>query len=95
MIPKEDIGILLPAEQVRAAAKGAESILREISAATTINLAANTGETRVIWTGKLTPVLKLKLEKLGYTVKPVDGSADENSDNPTVWEFSCEAKEAE
>ena len=86
LIPMSDINILKSATDVRDVASSALATLEEEAVARIINLAANTGETSVIWENYLSADLKTKLLSNGYklTNQSLVGSN-------TIWEISWEA----
>lgn len=71
LIEKSDIATLKSSAEVAEVAKSAKLILEEMSVASLINEAANTGNTEVYCTRNLSSVIKDKLVSLGYTVEAV------------------------
>lgn len=71
LIEKSDMATLKSSAEVAEVAKSAKLILEEMSVASSINEAANTGNTEVYCTRNLSSVIKDKLVSLGYTIEAV------------------------
>jgi hypothetical protein len=71
MIAKEDMSILISAQEAKAQAATALDDIEEMTIAYAINNAANTGEARLKYTGYMSPYIISKLKGLGYTVESV------------------------
>ena len=86
MIPQDKISELQTAVELRKVAKAAPEELLRGAVARAINLAANTGELSVGWTGVLTDTIRKEVEAKGVTVTEQLGH--DMKPMPNTWIFS-------
>lgn len=86
LIPQDDLTTLQAASAVKTVAASAvyEQDIRAIAYA--INSAANTGETRVVITMRLSDQVKSELKNNGYTLTTVDTNANPANQTIVSWE---------
>lgn len=71
LIEKSDMTTLKSSTEVAEVAKSAKVLLEEMSVASLINEAANTGNSEVYCTRNLSSAIKDKLVSMGYTIEAV------------------------
>ena len=86
-VPREDMNKLQSAADLKSIAESAEVDAQVASIAYALNSAANTGETSVVWIGRMLAGTKTQVEAKGYTVEPTKLHTGESADDEYTLSF--------